>query len=188
MNKVNLQKLEDQAVNLALRNTWGEDAYAVNTAILEIDHNDCAAYTRLAKYYKVNDNLTEAVNMYLRALDIDPQNRVATNNLIKIKKEKEESEAVEKINTTKELLKEAQKSMRKRKYRLASKLYSKAFSIEPTLKHATDLSGAYKEMGKYDNIEKLYRRLIKDNPIQTDQKVIEKEFKSLRRNEKERIK
>lgn len=126
--------MEDKAVKLALGNVWDKDAYAVNMAILEIDQNNCAACTRLAKYYKDNDNLAEAKNMYLKALNIDPKNWTAINNLYEINKDQEENETVAKINTTKELAKEAQKSMRKCQYELAAKLYAKAFSMEPTLK------------------------------------------------------
>ena len=99
MNNVDLQKLVDKAGKMALGNIWGENAYKINMAILKIDHNNCAACTRLAKYYKLNDNMAEAKNMYLKALDIDPNSRVAINNLSDIEKDQKESEAVDKINT-----------------------------------------------------------------------------------------
>jgi len=99
MNNVDLQKLVDKAAKMALGNIWGENAYKINMAILRIDHNNCAACTRLAKYYTLNDNMNEAKNMYLKALDIDPNSRVAINNLNDIEKDQKESEAVDKINT-----------------------------------------------------------------------------------------
>ena len=99
MNNVNLQKYVDKAGEMALRNIWDEKAYKINIAILKIDHNNCAACTRLAKYYMLNGNITEAKNMYLKALDIDPNSRVAINNLFDIEKDQKESEAVNKINT-----------------------------------------------------------------------------------------
>lgn len=179
MNNADLKNLEDKAVKLALGNVWDKDAYAVNMAILEIDQNNCAACTRLAKYYKDNDNLAEAKNMYLKALNIDPKNWTAINNLYEINKDQEENETVAKINTTKELAKEAQKSMRKCQYELAAKLYAKAFSMEPTLKNATSLAGAYKKMGKDSEIEELYKQL-KDDANVADKKAIESEFKALR--------
>jgi len=183
MNNVNLQKLIDRAGEMALRNIWGENAYKINMAILKMDHNNCAACTRLAKYYKLNDNIAEAKNMYLKALDIDPNNRGAINNLSDIEKDQKESDAVDKIKTTGELLKEGQNSMLKGKYKLAVKLFSKAYSIEPLLKYAVSLAGAYKKMGKYDKIEELYRQLIDDKHIQADVEVINNEFKSFRLNE-----
>ena len=184
MNNVNLQKLVDKAGEMALRNVWGENAYKINMAILKTDHNNCAAYTRLAKYYKLNDNISEAKSMYLKALNIDPENRGAINNLDDIEKDQKESDAVDKIKTTGELIKEGQRSMLKGKYKLAAKLFSKAYSIEPLLVYAVSLAGAYKKVGKYDIIEKLYKQLIDDNHVQADVEAINNEFKTLRLNEK----
>jgi Tfp pilus assembly protein PilF len=81
MNKVDLQKLKVRAGEMALRDIWGDNAYKINMAILRMDQRNTAACTRLAKYYKLNDNLAEAKNMYLKALEIDPENRGAINNL-----------------------------------------------------------------------------------------------------------
>lgn len=185
MNSIKLQKLKEQASDNALRNVWGKDAYKLNMAILKIDSNNCAAYTRLAKYYKLKENITQAKKMYLKALAIDPENRAAINNLSDIKKDQEETDAVEKIVTIKEILKEAQKSMLKGKYKLAVKLYSKAFSIEPLLTHAVNLATAYKKIGEQDKIEELYKQLLEDNSIEdADAKTIEKEFKLLRLHNK----
>lgn len=180
MKNINLQELVDKAGEMALRNIWGDAAYKVNMNILKIDHNNCAAYTRLAKYYKINDNMTEAKNMYLKALNIDPNSRAAINNLYDIEQDQKESDAVDQISTIKELLKEAQKSMLKFKYKLAAKLYTKAYNIEPLLTYAVSLAGAYKEMGNYDKIEELYQQLINDNPIQEEAEAIKNEFKMLR--------
>lgn len=180
MSNVNLQELVDKATEMALSNIWGGDAYEINRAILKIDSNNCAAYTRLAKYYKFNDDRTEAKNMYLKALAIDPNSRAAINNLYEIEKDQEESEAVDGITTVKELLKEAHKSMLKGKYRLAAKLFSKAYSIEPLLVHAVNLADAYKKMGNYDEIENLYRQLLDDNSAKADVEAINNEFKTLR--------
>lgn len=184
MNNVNLHKLMEKASEMALRNIWEEKAYKINMAILKLDHNNCAAYTRLAKYYKFNDNIAEAKNMYLKALDIDPNNRGAINNLNDIEKDQKESEAVDKIKTTGELLKEGQKSMLKGKYKLSVKLFFKAYSIEPLLINAVNLASAYKKMGSYDNIEKLYGQLIEGKHKKADIEAINTEFKTLRMNEK----
>ncbi|MHB8061152.1 MAG: tetratricopeptide repeat protein [Ruminiclostridium sp.] len=178
-----LQKLVDKAGEMAMSNNWGEKALKINMAILKIDHNNCAAYTRLAKYYKVNENIAEAKNMYLKALDIDPTNRGAMNNLNDFERDEKESEDVDKIKTTNELLKEAQKSMLKGRYKLASKMYLKAYSIEPLLVHAVNLASAYKEMGRYDSIEKLYKQLIDQNHIPADAEAIKNEFKTFGINE-----
>lgn len=184
MNNANLQKLVSKAGEMALRNIWGETAYKINMAILKTDHNNTAACTRLAKYYKLNDNIAEAKNMYLKALDIDPNNRGAMNNLDDIEKDQKESDTVDKIKTTGELLKTGQSSMLKGKYKLAAKLFAKAYSNEPLLMHAVSLAGAYKKMGKYDTIEKLYGQLIGNNHAKADVEAINNEFKTLRIYEK----
>lgn len=179
MNKLDLQKLIDKAGDMALRNIWEEKAYKINMAILKLDKNNCAAYTRLAKYYKINDNIDEAKNMYLKALEIDPENRGAINNLNDFERDQNESDDVNKIKTTGELLKEAQKSMLKGKYNYAAKLFSKAYSMEPSLTYAVSLAGAYKKMDKHDQIEKLYNQLI-ENRLQADVEAIDNEFSVLR--------
>lgn len=184
MNNVNLQTLVEKASEMAMRNVWGDKAYKVNMAILKMDNNNCAACTRLAKYYKLNDNISEAKNMYQRALDIDPNNRGAINNLDEMAKEIKENEAVEKIKTIGQLFKEGQSSMVKGRYNLAVKLFSKAFSIEPILMYAVSLAGAYKKVGKYDNIEELYTQLIERNHLQVDVDAINNEFRTLRLNQK----
>ena len=187
MNNVNLQKLVDKASEMALRNIWNESAYKINMAILKRDPYNTAACTRLAKYFKFNENIAEAKNMYLKALDIDPTNRGAINNLNDIENDQKESDAVDKIKTTGELLKGGQSSMLKGKYRLASKLFSRAFSNEPLLIHAVSLAGAYKKMGKFDRIEKLYGQLISENHKKADVLAINNEFKSLRLVEKSAV-
>jgi tetratricopeptide (TPR) repeat protein len=86
MNNANLKKLMDKAGKMALLNIWGENAYKINMAILKADHNNSAACTRLAKYYKLNNNIPKAKKMYLKALKINPNNRGAINNLYDIEK------------------------------------------------------------------------------------------------------
>jgi tetratricopeptide (TPR) repeat protein len=116
-------------------------------------------------------------------LEIDPNNRGALNNLSDIERDQKETDAVNKIKTTGELLKEGQSSMTKGKYKLAVKLYLKAYGAEPLLKNAVNLAGAYKKMGKFDRIEKLYKQFITDN-TQDNIETIDNEFKFLRMNEK----
>lgn len=86
MNNADIQKLVDRAGEMATRNIWDEKAYKINMAILKMDHNNGAACTRLARYYMLSDNIEEAKKMYLRALEINPENRGAINNLNDIEK------------------------------------------------------------------------------------------------------
>ncbi len=184
MNNMNLQMLVDKAEQMALSNNWGENVYKINMTILKIDQNNGAACTRLAKYYKLKENIPEAKKMYLKALEIDNNNRGAINNLNEIEKDQKESDFVDKIKTIAQLLKEGQSSMLKGKYRLAAKLFSKAYSIEPLLIYAVSQASAYKKMGEYEKIEKLYKQLIDDNHKQADADAINNEFNKLGLNVK----
>lgn len=96
MKNIKLQMLVDKAREMALCNIWGENAYKINMAILKMDNNNCAACTRLAKYHKLNSNIAEAKNMYLKALDIDPNNRGAINNLEEFERNEKVSDVVQK--------------------------------------------------------------------------------------------
>lgn len=175
-----LKRLVSKAGEMAMNDEWGEKAYKINRAILKLDHGNCAAYTRLAKYYKLKGNIFEAKNMYLMVLEIDPNSRGAINNLSEIERDEKENEEIDKIKSMTELIKEGQKSMIKGKYKLASKLFSKAFSSEPVLAYAVNLAGALKKLGKYDEIEAVYLQLIEKTGRQTDIDGINKEFSALR--------
>ena len=177
---MDFEKLVDKATEMALHNSWGESAYKVNMAILKLDNKNTASCTRLAKYYKLNDNIAEAKNMYLKALDIDPNNRVAINNLNDIAMDQRECEEVEKIKTAGALFKEGKKVALKGKLSLADKLLSKAYIMEPVLAHAVSLATVYKKTGKQDSIEKLYRELLENNHKPAEIEAINNEFKTLR--------
>jgi tetratricopeptide (TPR) repeat protein len=180
MNSANLQKLIETAGKMALRNIWGENSRKINMAILKLDPENCAACTRLAKYYKLDDKIDEAENMYLKALEIDPDNRGAINNLHEIEKDRKENDVVNKIKTIGELLKEGQNCLLKGRYNLAAKFFQKAYDTDPSLKHAVSLAGAYKQAGRYDRIEKLYIALVGGKPDQADIDAIDSEFRMLR--------
>ena len=180
MIHADLQKLVDKAGEMARHNIWGEKAYKINRVILKMDRENTAACTRLAKYFRLLGDMTEAKNMYLKALEIDPGNLGAINNLEDLERDQKECDAVEKINSIGELFKEGQKSVSKGKYNLAVKLFSKAYGMEPLLMYAVGLAGAYKKLGEYDRIEKLYCQLIDSHPEETDVSAINKEFKGLR--------
>lgn len=179
---MDLQKLKDRAGEMALRNLWGENSYKINMAILHMDRNNTAACTRLAKYYKINDNIEEAKNMYLKALEIDPNNRGAINNLNDIERDKQETNAVEQIKSATELFRAGQNSMHKGKYKLAVKLLSKAYNTEPQLKYAASLASVYKKMGRNDSVEKLYKQLIEADQSEANAEAVNKEFMTLRVN------
>ncbi len=179
MGNDRLQLFVKKAGEMALGNVWGENAYKINMAILGMDQNNCAAYTRLAKYYKMNSNVEEAKNMYLKVLDIEPANRGALNNIMDIEKDQRESDRIEKLKSTGELLKEGNSSMLKGRYKYAVKVYSKAYGMEPSLNFAVNLASAYKKAGRQDMVEQLYQKLIDENSKEADASVISKEFRIL---------
>ncbi len=180
MDNLTLKRLIAKACEMALNNEWGDKAHKINMAILKLDQRNCGAYTRLAKYYKLNGDISEAKNMYLMTMEIDPNNRGAINNLSEMERDEKENEEIDKIKSITELIKEGQKSMLKGKYNLASKLFSRAFSTEPILAYAVNLAGALKKLGKYDEIEVIYSQLIEKNRLQTNVDDINREFSALR--------
>jgi len=184
MSNINLQDLVDRAGNMALNNIWGENSYQINMDILKLDPNNCAAYTRLAKYYKLDDNIEEARNMYLRVLEINPNNRGAINNLNEMEKEQRENDDVSQMKSIGDLVKAGKTSILKGKYKMAVKLFERAFGLEPSLKHAISLAGAYEKAGRHDRIEIIYHQLINDHSQQNDIEAIENEFKALHLNVK----
>ena len=176
MNCDNLRKLISKAREMALGNRWEENAYKVNMKILEMDNNNSAACTRLAKYYKLNNNLTDAKKMYLKALEIDPNNHGARNNLEDIEKHQQEKIFIDQITTSRESYDAGRNLAQKGKYGLSIKCFLKAYSIEPLLKYALGLAKTYKKSGKHDEVKKLYKQLVDGNPSQNDIDVINVEF------------
>ncbi|HEX9060542.1 MAG TPA: hypothetical protein VF941_10210, partial [Clostridia bacterium] len=103
MDKNLLKSLVSEASGLALSNCWGENAFDINMKILEIDENNSAACTRLAKYYRLNDNLSDAKKMYSRALEINPNSIGARNNLIEIEEYQKDKAYFDTLSTEDEL-------------------------------------------------------------------------------------
>ncbi|NTV89373.1 MAG: hypothetical protein HGA22_03275, partial [Clostridiales bacterium] len=168
-----------KAGEMALQNNWDENAYQINMAILEEDCNNCAAYTRLAKYYKLNSNIEEARNMYMRVLEIEPENRGANNNINDLDKEKRENEYIEKVKGVTELLKEGHSSMVKERYRYATKLLTRAYSMDSSLNNAVLLAAAYKKSGRHDMVVELHEKLVKTSSDETEVRTINREFRQL---------
>ncbi len=176
MEAISLQKLVDKAGRMALANEWGEKAYRINSVILKRDKNNCAAYTRLAKYYKLNNNIQDAKEMYLKVLEIDPENRGAINNLNDFDKDEKENDELNNYKSIGDMVKEGQKSMVRGKYRFASKLFLKAFCSDPSITHAVSLAEAYAKMGKADEVEKLYAEILSSAHTDTDIANLNKHF------------
>lgn len=184
MTSENLSKLINTAGEMALHNIWEEKSYKINMTILKYDTNNFAACTRLAKYYKLSENIQDAKVMYLRALEINPESQGVKNNLNEIQREADETKFVSDLNTVKELATSGQKLTQKGNHRLAMKCYLKAFNIEPLLKNGLSLAKSYNKLGQHDEIKKLYKQLVKGNTSSDAINNIKSEFDEILKNKK----
>ena len=81
MRETEIDRLTVNAENLAAQNNWGKEAMKVNTRILKLEPNNVNALTRLAKHYRQIDQNAHARKLYTKVLTIDPDNRIAKNNI-----------------------------------------------------------------------------------------------------------
>jgi tetratricopeptide (TPR) repeat protein len=184
MNPENLEKLIEKAREMATGNIWEESAFKINMKILKIDSNNSAAYTRLAKYYKLHNNLTGAKKMYIKALEIDPNSQGARNNLDKIDIYFQQKEFVDQIPTSKESYAAGQSMAQKGKYGLAVKCFLKAYSIDPLLKYGISLAKTYWKLGKYEKVETLHKELLEKNTSEDAIEAINIGFAALLKDKK----
>lgn len=179
MNGELFDKLVKKASELALADKWGEEAYKINKRILKIDGSNSAACTRLAKYFRLNDDLEEAKNMYSKALEINPYNQGAKNNLIEIEAYQQDEEFVDMLPTSRDAYDAARTLAQKRKYRLSIKCFIKAYSLEPLSKYVFALARVYKKLGRYDDMRSIYTQFMNSNPSHQNIDVINAEFTAL---------
>ena len=81
--EIKIQNLHNQAVDAALDHNW-QKAIDLHKRILELSPNSVDAFLGLGFAYMQLGNLSEAKNFYKKALDIDPINIIARNNLDKL--------------------------------------------------------------------------------------------------------
>ncbi|OGI17994.1 MAG: hypothetical protein A2287_00830 [Candidatus Melainabacteria bacterium RIFOXYA12_FULL_32_12] len=85
MNSNNsMANLIDQAEKFALGGITNQEAIDINTHIIELNKFESAAYTRLAKCYLANNNISGAIEMYKQVLEFDAKNKIAINSLKKL--------------------------------------------------------------------------------------------------------
>ncbi|MDP4093088.1 MAG: hypothetical protein Q8920_06965 [Bacillota bacterium] len=179
MNKDLLCKLVNKAGEMALANRWGDKALKINMLILEMDSSNSAACTRLAKYYKLHDNLEEAKKMYSRVLEINPDHQGARNNLIEIEKNESQKDLVNNFVTGKDAYNTARLYSQQGRYELSIKCLQKAYSIDPLLKYAVTLAKIYSRTGKTDEVKKLYQLLLNTNDSPQSLETINAAFKAI---------
>ncbi len=81
--EIKIQNLHNQAVDAALDHNW-QKAIELNKRILEISSNNLDAFLGLGFAYMQQGIFTDATDYYTKALDIDPINIIARNNLDKL--------------------------------------------------------------------------------------------------------
>ena len=81
--EIKIEKLHNQAVEAALKQNW-ETAIKLNLDIIALDPSYIDAYLGLGFAYMHVSNLKEAKAQYKKALDIDPVNIIAQNNVDKL--------------------------------------------------------------------------------------------------------
>ena len=80
-DKARMKRLRtEQAVQFAAQSRW-EDAIAANRAILAAFPEDAEAYNRLGKSLGETGKIKEAREAYQKALEIEPTNSIARENL-----------------------------------------------------------------------------------------------------------
>ncbi len=80
----NLLKLQEKAINQALKGSW-EEAIKTNLEIQKLTKDNIDVLLRLGYSYLQVGEYEEAKKSYLKALKIQPGNQIAKNNLEKIK-------------------------------------------------------------------------------------------------------
>lgn len=163
MNCQNLRKLLDQSNEMSANNLWGKKAFDINMKIWEADNKNFTACTRLANYYKLNDNTPAAKKMYLNALEIYPNNYGVKSNLYEIERLHEETKFIDELTTCSQCYNAGLKLTKKGHHWLAGECYLKAYYIEPLLKYAVSLAKSYHKLGKYEKTKMLYKELLNTN-------------------------
>lgn len=80
-----LKDLNSIAVNYARQGKWDKEAVKVNLEIIKNTNGNSDAYTRLAKCFKLLGNYSDALKVYNKVLEFNPQNRIALNNIDEVK-------------------------------------------------------------------------------------------------------
>jgi tetratricopeptide (TPR) repeat protein len=79
-----IKQIQEQALAAAVKGQWTQ-AIEKNKELIAANPKDITSFLRLGYAYLQSGNLTEAKKAYNRALEIQPVNQIARNNLDKIK-------------------------------------------------------------------------------------------------------
>lgn len=84
MNNDSTHDLEQQAIKFAISKNWKE-AVATNEKILESNPSDISTLNRLGIAYSMLGKNRKAAEKFNQVIEIDHQNQIAKNNLIRLK-------------------------------------------------------------------------------------------------------
>ena len=83
-----LQALEERALDLAKKRQFGPEAVQVNRAIIELAPEHELAWTRLGRSHLEQRAFDDAIVALRKALALNPQNRIATNLLDEVRRQR----------------------------------------------------------------------------------------------------
>src|SRR5688500_5681638 len=83
-----LKTLEERALALAMKQHFGPEALQVNSAIIELSPEHELAWTRLGRCHLAQAAFDDAIVAFRKALAINPQNRIATNLLDEVRRQR----------------------------------------------------------------------------------------------------
>ena len=83
-----LKALEARAVALAMKQHFGPEALQVNSAIIELSPDHELAWTRLGRCHLEQRAFDDAIVAFRKALALNPQNRIATNLLDEVRRQR----------------------------------------------------------------------------------------------------
>ncbi len=79
-----IKDLNQEAIKAAVANNW-ELAIEINQNIIETTPDDIAAINRLGIALSMNQKNSQAIKTFQKALELDPKNQIAKNNLARLK-------------------------------------------------------------------------------------------------------
>jgi tetratricopeptide (TPR) repeat protein len=83
-----LKALEARALALAMKQHFGPEALQVNSAIIELAPEHELAWTRLGRCHLEQRAFDDAIVAFRKALALNPQNRIATNLLDEVRRQR----------------------------------------------------------------------------------------------------
>jgi tetratricopeptide (TPR) repeat protein len=149
----------EQAIKLQPDNTEAQSALINGwLAALRIAPHLANNHVGLATAYQLKGDFDQAERSYRRALQIEPNNKLATNGLHNLRHDQVKTQ----VNL---FLDRALKSQQKKQYDISLNNYIKALNLEPTNPDIHyNIGTAFQAKGDYLRAQKAYNRTLELNP------------------------